>query len=218
VILRKAQALRRIALQPDIALSMVISDRHRCIFVHVQKTGGASIEALLRQSDPTISGGMHMQRRHHFARAIRPIAGAERWERYFKFAFVRNPWDRLVSWYHMCMQVATPNAFSAYVRANAPTFDAFVTGAGSGMGERTTHNQLDYITDENGAPMLDFVGRYETLQQDFARIGDKLGLDCPLPHVNRSQHRDYREYYSDTTRRIVAERFARDIAYFGYEF
>jgi chondroitin 4-sulfotransferase 11 len=195
---------------------MVISDRHRCIFVHIQKTGGASIEALLRQSDDTAS--RHPARRHLYARAIRPLAGPERWGRYFKFAFVRNPWDRLVSWYHMCVQVPTPNAFSVYVREHAPTFDAFLTRAASGLGERTTHNQLDYISDEDGRPMLDFVGRYETLEQDFGRIREVLGLTVELPHVNRSQHRHYREYYSDTSRRIVAERFARDIAHFGYEF
>jgi len=82
---------------------MVISDRHRCIFVHIQKTGGASIEALLLRSDPSAAASAQEGRRHPPARAIAPIAGSERWRAYFKFAFVRNPWDRLVSWYHMCI-------------------------------------------------------------------------------------------------------------------
>jgi chondroitin 4-sulfotransferase 11 len=197
---------------------MVISDRSRCIFVHIQKTGGASIEARLRDGDAGIDASQHQGRRHLFAHAVRPIAGPERWSGYFKFAFVRNPWDRLVSWYHMCMQVPAPNAFALYVRQHAPTFEAFVTRATTGPGERTTHNQLDYITDEHGAPMLDFIGRYERLEEDFSRIADRLALSPALPHANRSHHEDYRQYYSQATRQIVAERYARDIRHFGYEF
>lgn len=197
---------------------MVISDRNRCIFVHIQKTGGASIETLLLAADPDAAANRHHGRRHLFARAIRPIAGDERWDRYFKFAFVRNPWDRLVSWYHMCIQASSPNAFSRHVREHAPTFDAFVTRMTSGIAERTTWNQLDYVIDESGAPMVDFVGRYETLHDDVARVCARIGVACDLPHMNRSHHLHYRDYYSAATRRVVAERFARDIARFGYEF
>jgi chondroitin 4-sulfotransferase 11 len=204
--------------EPPEGKRMVISERNRCIFVHIQKTGGSSLEAVLRGNDPGIGSNLHEGRRHLFAREIRPLVGAERWNAYFKFAFVRNPWDRLVSWYHMCIQVPVPNAFARYVRACAPTFEAFVRQATTGMGERTTYNQLDYVTDERGEPMLDFVGRYETLHEDFARIRDRLPLAFDLPHVNRSEHLHYRECYSDATRDIVARRFARDIAYFGYDF
>ena len=197
---------------------MVISDRHRCIFVHIQKTGGASIEALLLRGDPAAVASAPDGRRHAPARAIVPIAGGERWRAYFKFAFVRNPWDRLVSWYHMCMQVSSPNAFARYVREQAPTFEDFVLRATSGMGARTTVNQIDYVTDESGAPIVDFVGRYETLRDDFARVCEKLGVAFDLPHVNRSAHGHYRDYYSEATKAVVAERFARDIAHFGYRF
>ena len=197
---------------------MVISERNRCIFVHIQKTGGSSLEAVLRANDPGIGSSLHEGRRHLFARQIRPLVGEERWDAYFKFAFVRNPWDRLVSWYHMCVQVPQPNAFARYVRACAPTFEAFVTQATTGMGERTTYNQVDYVTDEAGAQIVDFVGRYESLREDFAHVRDRLALPFDLPHVNRSDHRHYRDYYSPATRDIVAQRFARDIAYFGYAF
>ena len=197
---------------------MVISDRHRCIFVHIQKTGGASIETVLLRGDPAAAANSPQGRRHPPAYAIVPMAGRERWGRYFKFAFVRNPWDRLVSWYHMCTQVPSPNAFARHVRAYAPTFEAFILDATSGISERTTVNQVDYVTDEHGAPMLDFVGRYETFGDDFARIRETLGLAGNVPHVNGSVHGPYRDYYSQATRAVVAERFARDIAYFGFRF
>ena len=197
---------------------MIVSPRTRSIFVHIQKTAGASIEEALRAQDPAAGAGLHEGRRHMTAREIRALVGAPTWDAYFKFAFVRNPWDRLVSWYHMCMQVAEPNPFSRYVREVAPTFERFVTHATTGMGERTTRNQLDYLTDDAGTVIVDFVGRYESLAADYATVTRRLGIDAALPHVNTSAHRDYRDYYTDATRDIVGERFARDIARFGYRF
>jgi len=197
---------------------MIISPRTRCIFVHIQKTGGVSVENALRLHDPAIGSNAHDGRRHVFARELRDIVGAAQWDAYFKFAFVRNPWDRLVSWYHMCVQGTTPNAFSRYVKDNAPTFRDFILTTTTGMGERTTRNQLDYVTSEDGAVIVDFIGRYEMLATDLADVGARLGLPLELPHLNRSAHAHYRDYYTDETRAIVAARFARDIERFGYTF
>jgi hypothetical protein len=62
------------------------------------------------------------------------------------------------------------------------------------------------------------VGRYETLAADFAQVCDRLKLRVELPHVNQSVHQDYRTYYSEHTRQLVAEHFAADIRLFGYTF
>jgi len=70
----------------------------------------------------------------------------------------------------------------------------------------------------DGAVIVDFIGRYETLATDLAYVGDRLGLPLALPHLNRSAHAHYRDYYTDETRAIVAARFARDIERFGYTF
>jgi hypothetical protein len=200
------------------ATLMIISDHARCIFVHIQKTGGASIEELLRSHDPDIQENSFQGRRHMSAAELRTLVAPDVWNAYFKFAFVRNPWDRLVSWYHMCVQTPTANAFARYIKDNAPTFDDFLKKTTTGMAERTTRNQLDYVTDEHGEIIVDFVGRYERLGDDFARIEDRLGFRAELPHVNRSAHEDYRKYYTDETRDIVSQRFAKDIRHFGYAF
>lgn len=197
---------------------MVISGGTRSIFVHIQKTGGVSIEAMLRRADPGIGSSMHQGRRHLFARDIRPLVPSEQWDGYFKFAFVRNPWDRLVSWYHMCAQSTAPNAFARHVQQHAPTFDDFVMRTTTGIAERTTWNQLDYVTDVEGNVIVDFIGRYERLPEDSRQVGERLGIAIDLPHTNRSTHAHYRDYYTDATRDIVARRFARDILHFGYEF
>ena len=197
---------------------MIVSPGTKCIFVHIQKTGGASIESLLLRHDPAIAATAHDGKRHLTAREIRALVPAETWRDSFKFAFVRNPWDRLVSWYHMCMQVTTPNPFSLYVRQHAPTFGDFITRTTTGIAARTTRNQVDYLTGDGGEVIVDFVGRYERLQADLDEVGGRLGIPAALPHLNRSSHRDYREYYTDETRDIVAARFARDLAQFDYRF
>ncbi len=197
---------------------MIISNRAQCIFVHIQKTGGASIEQRLRDNDPDIRDNSLQGRRHASAAELRSLVSPEVWSGYFKFAFVRNPWDRLVSWYHMCVQTPTANPFARYIKDNAPTFDDFLTRTTTGMGERTTRNQLDYVTDESGAIIVDFVGRYEEIGEEFARVAERLGLVAELPHVNQSTHDSYRKYYTDETRDIVARRFAKDIVHFGYAF
>jgi chondroitin 4-sulfotransferase 11 len=196
---------------------MIVSAKAKCIFVHIQKTGGASIESLLLRHDPAATTA-HEGRRHLTARDMRALVPVAVWSESYKFAFVRNPWDRLVSWYHMCMQVPTPNPFSVYIRQHAPTFGDFVTKSTTGVAARTTRNQLDYVTDDNGEVIVDFIGRYEALQADLGTVGERLGIAVELPHLNRSSHRDYREYYTDETRDIVAERFADDLRQFGYKF
>ncbi|MEO6927992.1 MAG: sulfotransferase family 2 domain-containing protein [Casimicrobiaceae bacterium] len=199
---------------------MFISHSTRYIFVHVQKTGGISIDATLRRHESERSDAWreHQGRQHMFASEVRALVQPQQWETYYKFAFVRNPWGRLVSWYHMCMQAAEPNAFARHVQESAPTFDAFIRHTTTGLALRTTYNQLDYVADDDGKLLVDFVGRYERLRDDFEVVRERLGITHDLPHANRSSHSDYRDYYTDETRAIVAQRFARDIAHFDYSF
>src|SRR6266542_4784756 len=85
--------------------------------------------------------------------------------------------------------------------------------------QRLGKSQLDWITDGKDSVLVDFIGRFERLQDDFAVVCSRIGVPCPpLPHEGRSVRTCYVEYYDDETRALVARRFRPDIDYFGYEF
>ena len=218
---------------------MLIShEEPKFIFIHIQKTGGVSISNLLRRYIPTTTPGRG--RRHISAR--RALKQVENPDDYFKFAFVRNPWDRLVSWYTMIdearrgvadgtagpitRRLIKKNNLFKYVLRCGPTFDEFVKNCTEKqwMGNcyySFTFNQLRYLTNKNGEVLVDFIGRFENFAQDLSHVFDMLGLEASqldIPHKNRSAHSHYSEMYTPETREIVRKRFWRDIEFFGYEF
>jgi Sulfotransferase family len=194
------------------------------IFVHVQKTAGDSVRAAL-------GGDTRDPRKHFTARELKAIYGAAIWTSCFKFSFVRNPWDRLVSWWSMIDgsrdyidQARPPNAFFGYVLGRAKSFEDFLLRCDdeivdSDGRKNIFRNQIDYLVDDTGTVLVDFVGRFERLQEDFDEISSRLGrATVKLPRTNASQHAIYTEYYTPATAEIVAKRYARDIAQFGYAF
>jgi hypothetical protein len=78
--------------------------------------------------------------------------------------------------------------------------------------------QVDWISDENGRVIVDFIGRFEQLDADFAAVCERIGRQVTLPHVKQSTSGDYRRHYDNRTAETVAAWFAKDIAQFGYTF
>ena len=133
-------------------------------------------------------------------------------DRYFKFAFVRNPWDWNVSFYHYVLQ--TPE-HPLHVGAS------HMSGFAEFLAWRTDKSRLlqkDFVADRDGNLLVDFVGRFEDLEEDFGKVCSAVGLRAALPHLNRSRHGDYRVHYTEYTRRLVEEAWAEDIRTFGYQF
>lgn len=146
------------------------------------------------------------------------------YEQYMSAAFVRNPWDRLVSWYSMIERSDRDLRLHQYVHENSHDFDSFVRNC-----TRTIHdhdgkksfcrNQIDYLTDWRCRLIVDFVGRFETIEQDARLLFRRLGFeDAHLPHARSGKHNHYSTYYTDELAALVARRFRRDIDTFGYEF
>jgi hypothetical protein len=217
---------------------MLISYSHRFLFIHVGKTGGMSVRAVLepvsgepekfimRRPAKMIGGRPNPLYRvwetlllHAKARDAQKEFPADLFNSLFKFAFVRNPWDLQVSMYHFILR--EPEAAKHDEVKALGTFDAFVDWVIANPDpypRGITKLQKDMITDAAGKPLLDFIGTWENLAQDFAYVAGKVGINAALPHVNRSCHRDYRTYYNDRTRALIAEHFRPDIELFGYTF
>jgi hypothetical protein len=205
-------------------MPFMIIHAKRLILVHIQKTGGESICTAL--GVPTA-----YPEKHFLARELRDLYGADTWQSYFKFAFVRNPWDRLVSWWsmidanRMALSAGKPlNKFHRFVLERATTFEEFLENCDEEIvdvdGRKWIYrNQLEYLTDLSGQRMVDFIGRFERLPQDYASIAEKIhGGLAPLPHINKSTHHRYSEYYTPALADKVARRYQRDIDAFGYVF
>ena len=213
---------------------MPVSRALRCIFVHIPRTGGTSIEVALGmhgdwrvENKATMFGQIaspELARRvastaflqHATASELRGLL-PEEFGKYFRFTFVRNPWDRLVSVYSRMDPHMRASAESAGLPLKGISFDEFV--------ERTEHFRdahLDaqdrFVFDAAGHGLVDFIGRYERLAEDFAAVCARLGQTVDLPHRNASTHDAYRQYYSDATRKIVERRYGADIEKFGYQF
>jgi chondroitin 4-sulfotransferase 11 len=183
----------------------MICDRYKCIFVDVPKTGSTSIRKAL---------GPPYFKPHLDIWQIAQIIEAERFAAYFKFGFVRNPWDRAVSLYERRegIQMRTL-AFEHFIE--------WMQFASSACVHPSPHRyQIDWFVNQHGFIAADFIGKFENLQADWATVAEKIGAEPQLPAENANPHRarDYTRYYNERTRNIVAERFAVDIECFGYKF
>jgi hypothetical protein len=200
---------------------VLISDSRKVAFVHIQKTGGSTVARLLRANIPDI---YMVGERHEFA--MRGVKELEDWDEYFKFAFVRNPWERLVSWYSMVTTFRKAgNELWQYVHDNCSNFEEFIHNCTDeveirkGVHYSFAYNQLDYVTDEDGDLIVDFIGRFESFDKDVCKVFDRIGVEIEaVPHWNHSRHTHHSAFYTPETERIVRERFEKDIEYFGYEF
>ena len=201
---------------------MFVSDSRKVVFIHIQKTGGLTVDRLLNERIPDLH---RVGARHGFASL--GMDGLDNWDEYFKFAFVRNPWDRLVSWYSMVTTMPREgNELWRYVHDNSSTFEEFIYNCTDeveikdGVHYSFAYNQLDYVTDEHGNLLVDFIGRLENFDRDLQEVFRRIGFELEtVPHIRAgSSHQHYSTFYTPDTELIVRERFKRDIEYFGYEF
>lgn len=205
---------------------MRVSDSERVLFVHIPKTGGATIEKVLDKSVADVR--FEQSRRHDTLSEVleREPALSEYWI----FGFVRNPWERMVSWWAMLAKAkAAAAAGDEYnirkfetlevwraVRGYAD-FETFVT-RGPDEVERLRTSQVGFLSTPTRS--ADFIGRTENIIDDINVVRQRLGLRPrnKVPHRHRGSHGPYRDYYTPRTRDRIASLFKDDIDEFGYEF
>lgn len=204
---------------------MVICHRHKFIFVHNYKVAGTSIrEALqvytipphetyvnwLLQKTPLLPQSSDFAD-HVSAPELKAKLPGRIWDNYFKFSFTRNPWDWQVSLYHYARQQKDHHQ---HEQTLAMSFDEYIDW-------RVNHEvrlQKDFMYDAQGNCLVDYIGKMETIEEDFAKICQRIGIQAELPHSNKSKHKAYQEYYNDHTRNLVATHFKEDIELFNYSF
>ena len=154
------------------------------------------------------------------------IFSASEFASYFRFAFVRNPWDRLYSAYRFLSTGGREEIDRRWCRehlADIPDFETFVlTGLRRPDIPRAIHLRPQHVFLRNAITnkISGFqLGRYKQLEEDFSYVAKRLGVNKPLPHLNPSRIQgDYREAYSTRMRAVAEDLYARDIGTFGYKF
>jgi hypothetical protein len=206
---------------------MIVSTLHKFIFVAIPKTGTHSVRRALRAHMgpedieqvrlfeqkafpmPELAALGHG---HLSLEQVRPFMAADDFQSYFKFAFVRNPFDRFVSF---CAFMT--RAEGHFDRAPQIVMRHFLK-------EQPNHHilfqpQHSFVTDSAGNPMTDYVGRVEQMQRSYDEVAARIGVPSQqLERVNASNRRDYRTYYNQELIDGVAKLYARDLELFGYEF
>lgn len=196
----------------------MISHKHKAIFVHVPKTAGSSMRVYFgkrgfEQVEYHAPDGTNDDKTGVYTNGTswRIKRNLEKeWDKYFKFAFIRNPWDRMVSCW----------------KNRAIKYEDFGKFLKDYPYPQRNHNliwhtlpQLKHMTDLNGNNMMNFVGKFENLDEDLNTICEKVGIDySPLPHINKSKHKPYWEYYTNEQRLFVESIYMKEIKLYNYEF
>jgi hypothetical protein len=208
---------------------MVLSHSKKFLFIHVYKVAGTSISKELAKYSslilPSIRAYRFLSRkmpyifpnkypRHATALQMKRVIAPDAFNSYFKFAFVRNPWDWQVSMYHYILEKKTH-----HLHQKVRSLKDFPTYIDWYVHTPVVTNQKDILSDEDGTYLMDFAGKFENLNEDFDHICDRIGIPrIELPHLNATKKKKYQAFYTDNARDQVRQYFHKDVEFFQYEF
>lgn len=186
---------------------MIVSTEKKFIFAAIPKTGTSSIEKVLgKYSDEKLEDGLV---KHVHLRKVKDLLDKP----YYKFCFFRNPWDRMVSLYHYHLRQGNFFLNQTY---DEFTFDDWikktkVTGT-------NPDRQTDYIMLRGRIIPGVAIYKFEEMEDSWKHICGVLKIDEELPHINKSKHIHYSEYYTEESKRIVGSYCYGEIKMMGYKF
>ena len=176
---------------------MFINHKHKFIFIHIPKNAGTSIRNSFNINgyDKQVVSKRYP---HSTCSEIKKYCGEEVWNSYYRFAFVRNPFDRLVSFYHFHKSDQYKHKIGRE-RAFSQSFKEWVMNNND---VNIMRNQSDYLDEQ-----INFIGSYENLQEDFNSVCNLIGIPpYELPHYNQSKHKHWSEYYDKELTEFVKKR------------
>lgn len=201
---------------------MPISDEYGIIFIHIPKTGGTTIEYLF-EIQGTVENLLSYDYiespayQHLTYDMLKQRVPAFKFDTYMKFAFVRNPWERLVSTFH-------------WNNRGFASFEEFIYHIDSLFKKYTLETLFQQYPDckkdycSHLLPQHLFVGpdvrvyRFETFEHDVSELLKQFNITKDIPKANSTSHEHYSRYYNENTKEIVARIYQKDIEMFGYRF
>ena len=201
-------------------MSVIVESPVKTLFVHLQKTGGMSVQNWLI----THCNGRAIKRAKHTSyEGLLEIVDPPEWS----FTVTRNPWARAVSFYFYQIEKHEQTIKDIQengvddskkkhrwdINLNQKRLDKLYKGF-----ENYILNSYRSATTNKHAADVDTILKLENINEDFKIVQEKLQCFEPLPVLNTSSHLDYRHYYNDTTKKIIAEKYAEDIEKFDYTF
>lgn len=216
----------------------MISHEYKCVFVHIPKTAGVSLTHMIishivgydtsgeighLSNELKSRFSLRNAQKHKQAKDYVPNDISKKtWDKYYKFAFVRNPWDRAVSEFYWRHALPSP-------KHKPPTnFKDFIDYCkfridSSPKARRDiywTHaqTQKSYITNQKGELILNEIFQFEQIYDAIKTIQTKIGIPMDLKKYNVSKHNHYRQYYNNKTKKMISNLYKDDIEMFDYEF
>lgn len=211
----------------------MISIKKHFLFIHVPKTGGNSIQNILREysedqvvaTSPSQDGVERFEvinenyhvTKHSKLSQYKSVLNPQTYRRLFKFATIRNPWDRLISHYFSPSRGVTEWDRAAFIRVveKVPVLRDYIS-------EKTFLQRMKIPAPWFQKPLgteIDFLIRFERIDEDFRTVCERIGIPCvALPKRNRSERKHYSRYYDEELKAMVGQKFKEEIALGGYAF
>lgn len=188
----------------------------KLLFIHIPKTAGISVLKAI-YGDVSLSG----HRSYYFNTIALNISKENK---FFSFAFTRNPFDRLYSSYLYLkkggINIHDKNAFSKHLSEFYNFEDFIINGLNKNIIYEITHfiPQYEYICDNNNKILVDYLGRFENLEHDIKILSKKINREIHLEHLNFNVEKDYRLVYNSNMIEIVSKIYSNDLLVFNYKF
>lgn len=206
----------------------------KTVFIHIPKCAGSSMAQELFKKNEQIGGLSQEVDKHESAYTVANYMKYDLYLDFFKFGFVRNPYDRMVSWYfyyqdlwrnpkdnpcsHDCIQKFLDMPFNSWVK-ELRTFESGGCRTEIACPFHFIANQYQYLIWHDKRIFVDFIGRFESIQDDWAKVCEKINLESiDLPKSNITNHKNYKDYYDSKSIEIISDFYQSDINLFNYRY
>ena len=214
----------------------MISYKNKCIFIHIPKTGGTSLESLIWKKNEKVESNLWMGfideyhnkfqtggLQHLLSSQVKKEVGEEIFNSYFKFTIIRNPYDKAVSQFEYLKKRKDLRDYLGFKVGDS--FNKYLE-----LIQKKKHVQWEpqsnFIFDDENNCIVDFMGRFESFNDDTKKILKQLGLekkffgliDNNIPHLNKSSRREYKFYFEPQSKKTFESIYKRDLDLLNYNF